>query len=118
MFWAACKKHNDNVCEAALSITYTIAPAGANINSDFTVIYGCAGPDQCSKFLRTNIDVYPNNVYEIRAVGTYPCEPANCAQAIYQAADTLIFPTPVAGNYVLNFFNNNTLVATNTVVVN
>lgn len=119
VFMLGCKKEDSQValCDVSLIIGNTESPKTAFINTGITFSYECFGNNLCYSFSGTGISQKSGNIFEIRAKGKFPCSAAICAQAIFQASDTITIKTPQAGSYYLQFFNENTLFKTDTVLV-
>ena len=116
----SCKKDlNDNCLnEVSMRIEYTVVPGTSVSNSSFKVRLGVTGDNLCYKLKRTDVLPKPNNVFEVRPIGTFPCKPGACADALYHAADTVTIATTIPGTYRVDFYSNNSLISSNTVHVN
>ena len=113
------KKGEDNTsCPTELTITSTQPPATVAVGSDIVAKAKCYGPDLCYSFSHVEIKTASDRVYEIRTKGTIPCKAAICAQALYQAEPSFTIKTTLTGQYILRYYNNNTLFKADTVTVN
>lgn len=124
---AGCKKNTDGkYCDTYLSIISTTTPGNTTLAQGITSIIKCTGPNLCYSFTDTEvlIPVYGGPgptplLFDIRAKGKMPCSPKQiCAQAIFQASDTVNIHVSSAGTYYLRFYNNANLFKIDTVVVN
>jgi len=116
----SCEKNSDNNClrEFSMTIEYAVTPGNSVPNSSFDVRFGVVGANLCYKLLHTDLIAKPNNVFEIRPIGTIPCKEQICAQAIYRVADTITIPTTAPGTYRVDYYSNNSLLASSNVIVN
>jgi hypothetical protein len=112
------KEKDDGLCQVNLTIISTQTPASVSAGSDISSLVKCSGSDLCYRFTHAAVKNVAPRVYEIRTLGTYPCKPAICALAIYYNESPVSIPTTVSGQYILRFFNGNTLFSTDTVAVN
>jgi hypothetical protein len=115
----SCKKETDNCLkEVPMSLKYSVVPSNATANSSFNVELGVFGSDLCWKYLRTEVKTLPNNIFELRCYGSYPCKPRACSLAIYEASDIINIPTTNSGTYRVDIYSNNSLLVSNNVIVN
>ncbi|MBL7741060.1 MAG: hypothetical protein JNK14_17695 [Chitinophagaceae bacterium] len=112
------EKDNDGLCAVNLLIVSAQTPATVPAGSDITALVKCSGSDLCYSYTHTDIKNVSPRIYEIRTMGTYPCKPAICAQAIYYAEPSVRINTTQTGQYILRYYNGNTLFRADTVTVN
>lgn len=117
-FLCSKEKDDNGLCAVNLSIVAAQIPATVSVGSDITAVVRCSGSDLCYSYTHTDVKNIAPRIYEIRTMGTYPCKPAICAQAIYYAEPSVRINTTQIGQYILRYYNGNTLFRADTVIVN
>ena len=115
-----CKKDRNEQERTFVGLTFTETntPATAMVGEGIVSDVKCYGEDLCYQF--AGFDMVQSGVrqVDIRAIATYPTDNTACAEALYQV-DTTVRVNPLAtGQYILRFFNGNTLFDADTVQVN
>jgi hypothetical protein len=114
-----CEKGQDNdLCDTYLEIDSTSTPRSSTVGTGITSIINCYGPSLCYSYAGMDISGKGGNIFEIHAKGKIRCNVQICALALYQVRDTITISTPAAGSYFLKFYNNTTLLKTDTITVN
>ena len=117
----SCGKDGDrsnNLCETYFVIDSTNTPRTSTVANGITTIIRCYGSNLCYTYTDMDITIRPGNVFEIHAKGKIPCGAVVCAQALREARDTGRISTASAGTYYLKFYNNTSLLKTDTITVN
>jgi len=119
VIFVSCEKTPErNLCDTFLVIDSTSTPRTSTVAVGISSIISCYGPNLCYSYAGMNIAVKSGNVFEVSAKGAMPCEAQVCAQALYQVQDTIQISIPATGTYYLKFYNNASLVKTDTITVN
>ena len=123
LLFAGCNKNTDkntnkSTCIAGFVITKTTTTSPVlvadGINTDITSY----GANSCYTFSYTEVKQAAGNIFEIRSIGKVTCGPTVCADVFIGARDTVHISTPLAGTYILRFYNPNSLFKSDTVRVN
>ncbi|MBL7747567.1 MAG: hypothetical protein JNM19_09095 [Chitinophagaceae bacterium] len=115
----ACKKSPDSrLCTTYLVIDSTNTPRSSTVAVGISSIISCYGSDLCYSYTGMEVAANGGNVFKINAKGAIPCVAQVCAQALYRVRDTIQINTTSAGIYYLQFYNNTSLVKTDTIIVN
>jgi hypothetical protein len=101
-----------------LIITETSTTPTASLEGSIVSRMKCYGPDLCYRFRQFEIKETSPRQYDIRAKATYPKGNVFCPQALYEVDTTININPATTGQYVLRFYNNNTLFKADTVQVN
>jgi hypothetical protein len=117
-FLCSKKDENGNLCKVDLTIISAQAPASVTRGSNIIALVKCFGADLCYSFSHSEVKKTDERIYEIRTKGNYPCSPAICALAIYYAEPTVSIAATLSGQYILRYYNGNTLFKADTVTVN
>jgi hypothetical protein len=118
LFFACEKSPENNFCDTYLVIDSTSTPRSSTVAVGITSFIHCYGSDLCYSYSGMDISGKGGNVFEIHAKGKIRCNAQVCALALYEVRDTIQINTSAAGTYYLKFYNNTSLVKTDTVVVN
>lgn len=116
----SCNKDDDNnpgQCDTNLVITVTRTPARTTIAEGINSGIESYGANLCYSFSHTEILEKPGKIFQIRSKGKVTCGKPICAQALYQANDSVKIAISVSGTYFLKFYNENTHFKTDTVQV-
>lgn len=116
----SCNKNDDNPgqCDTDLVITDTRTPATTTIAAGINSIIESYGANLCYSFSKTEILEQPGKIFHIRSKGKVICGKPICAQALFQATDSVKITIPASGIYFLKFYNDNNHFKTDTVQVN
>ncbi|MBL7744824.1 MAG: hypothetical protein JNN00_15230 [Chitinophagaceae bacterium] len=117
-----CNKDDDDTMtcpDVNLTIVAAQTPSQVAAGSAITVVVRCSGSDLCYNYTHADIKKLLPRIFEIRTMGTYPCKPVACAQAIYYAEPSISIPASGgSGQYIIRYYNGNTLFRADTVTVN
>lgn len=116
----SCNKDDNNSgqCDTYLMITATRTPVRATIAEGINLGIESYGANLCYSFSHTEILEKLGKIFQIRSKGKVTCGKPICAQALYQANDSVRIAISVSGTYLLKFYNDNTHFKTDTVQVN
>lgn len=111
---AGCKKNSNepDTVVVDLTIISTTTPTTATQGQNIISNVRCSGPDLCYKFLRMDVKESGTRQFEIKAKATYPNSKKGdivCAQAIYYVDSSITINATTKGQYILKFYNSNTL---------
>jgi hypothetical protein len=119
---SGCKKNTGlDTVVVDLTIISTNTPPAATQGHNILSNIKCSGTDLCYKFLRFDIKETGTRQFEIKVKATYPNSKKGdivCAQAIYYVDTSITINAATKGQYILNFYNNNTLFKADTIQVN
>lgn len=119
VIFVSCEKTPDrNLCDTFLVIDSTSTPRTSTVAVGISSIIECYGANLCYSYAGIDVAAKSGNVFEISAKGTIPCEAQVCAQALYRVQDTIQISISATGTYYLKFYNNASLVRTDTITVN
>jgi|CXWL01.1.fsa_nt_gi hypothetical protein len=116
----SCNKDEDNnprQCDTYLVIAATRTPARTTIAAGINSGIESFGANLCYSFSHTEVLEKPGKIFEIRSKGKVTCGKPICAQALYQANDSVRITIAASGTYLLKFYNDNTHFKTDTVLV-
>lgn len=115
-----CSKDRNEPARILVGLTFTEAdtPATASRESGIVSDVKCFGNDLCYQFVGFDIIESGIRQVDIQAVASYPTgNDVVCAQALYQVDTTVRINPLTTGQYVLRFYNGNTLFDADTVQV-
>ena len=101
-----------------LIINRTNTPKTTTISEGITSEIRVNGADLCYKFEYFEVKNPSGLIFEISAKGSFPEGNPVCPQAVYTKDTTVKIQPPVSGTYILKFYNGNSLLKSDTVIVN
>lgn len=101
-----------------LIINRTNTPKTTSLSQGITSEIRVNGADLCYQFEYFEVKNTSNLIFEINAKGSYPEGNPVCLQAIYTKDTTVRIQPPATGTYILKFYNGNSLLKSDTVIVN
>jgi hypothetical protein len=115
----ACLKPRNENKTVDLTIISTATPSTQIAGQAIVSTASCRGANLCYKFSKFEIKETGPRQFEIRAKATYPKgKNIVCAEMIYNVDAEARISTSERGQYLLHFYNQNTLLKTDTVLVN
>lgn len=116
----SCEKEKIKTDESLVDLTFTstTTPKVVSAESDIVARVRCYGPNLCYRFVRFDVSETGTRQFDIRAKAEVPKGNPVCAQALYQVDSTVRIHASASGQYILRFFQNNTLFKADTVQVN
>ena len=117
---ASCNKDSKTgQCDAFLTITSTLTAKTTTQAAGISSVINSYGPNLCYTFSHTEVLRKPGNIFEIKSKGKFPCNATICADALYQARDSINIDVAAPGTYFLKFYHNTSaFFKTDTVQVN
>jgi hypothetical protein len=117
-FSCSKKSEKDALCFTELTIVSTQTPTTVTLGNDIVAKATCTGPNLCYSFSYVDIKAIAERIYEIRTKGKVPCKASICLDAIYQAQPSFNIKATLSGQYILRYYNSNTLFKADTVTAN
>jgi hypothetical protein len=114
--FAGCEKPEDIIIDD-LDITATNTPKTLTQWQEIVSKITCWLPNGCYDFKKFEIIETGNKQFQIKAIASY-INTVACIQALIKIDTSLVINTPTKGQYLLHFYNDNTLFNTDTVNVN
>jgi hypothetical protein len=116
--FACLKPRNENKL-VDLTIISTTTPSTQIAGQEIISAASCRGANLCYKFSKFEIKEITQRQFEIRAKATFPKgKNIVCAEAVYNVDAESRIRTTTAGEYLLQFYNQQVLLKTDTVQVN